>query len=489
MSSALLLLALLQAAPAPSGERAYAVVVANNRPFEGALAPLRYADDDGARYLELLDLATADARLLSVLDPPTQEIYPEAARRARSPSLAELDTALTSVFAAIEQDRARGLRTIFYFVYVGHGSIGENGEGVMHLLDGYFSRTELFQRVISRSPATVNHVVIDACNAYFMVAKRGMDTDAVDQAVDDFLDRESLDSYPNTGVLVSTSKAAEVHEWSRFEAGVFSHEVRSGMAGAADVDGDGDITYDELRAFIAAANGRVRDPKARIDAFGKPPALSAKEPIFSRARTGEAPTLRVPGQLAGRYWLQDGRGVRFADFHTSAGTPVTLTLVPSSTYFLRNDQTEMVVPVDVQKEADASELEQRPVEVARRGSEDLAFREALFALPFGRAYYEGYRASLRPRSPALVATAEAPLIDTRRGIAIGMGVASVAAFSGALALGLSANAKAEAFRSAIGDEATMLEQDAQDRALGSNILYGVAGATLVTGLLLWFWPN
>ena len=378
------------------------------------------------------------------------------------------------------------MRSIFYFIYVGHGSIDEAGVGTMHLIDGYLSRTDLFQRVIARSPATVNHVIIDACNAYFMVAKRG--DDDVDRAVDEFLDRESLERYPNTGVLVSTSKAAEVHEWSRFEAGVFSHEVRSGMAGAADVDGDGDVTYAEIRAFIAAANGRVQDPKAKIDAFGRAPALRVSEPLFSRARAPSAATLRVPGRLAGRYWLQDGRGVRFADFNTSADSSVTFLLVPANAYFLRNDREEMTVPLLVSRASDAGNLERHPIEIARRGSEDLAFREALFAIPFGRDYYEGYRASMVTTDRARDA-APATFLTARRGISIGLGAGAVAAFSTAIALGASANAKASAFQDAVGGEADRLERQANDRALASNVMYGVASAALVSGLVLWFWPD
>ena len=50
------------------------------------------------------------------------------------------------------------------------------------------------------------------------------------------------------GVVVATSSEAETHEWSRFDGGVFSHELRSGLLGSADLDGDGQVRYDEIAA-------------------------------------------------------------------------------------------------------------------------------------------------------------------------------------------------------------------------------------------------
>lgn len=269
-----------------AASHAYAIIVANNLSADGTLERLRYADDDGARYHELFSLVTTRTEILSVLDPETQRVHPGVARVARAPTRRELDAVIVSVFADIERDNAAGIRTSLYFVFVGHGSIGDNGEGTVHLVDGRFSRSDLFQRVIAPSPARVNHVIIDACNAFLMVARRGGQRSkqaSIDDAVQGFVGRESLDRYPNTGVLLSTSQAAEVHEWSRFSAGIFSHEVRSALAGGADVDGDGEVTYDEARAFISAANAKVSDPRARLTAYAAAPRCTAPSRSSSEA--------------------------------------------------------------------------------------------------------------------------------------------------------------------------------------------------------------
>jgi hypothetical protein len=292
---------LVAAALATAQPQVHALIVATNNAYGESLAPLRYADDDGARYFELFSLLGPErVTLLSVLDEESQRRFPEVAARARPPTRAALREALKERFSAITADNAAGRRTIFYFVYVGHGIVDQAGDGAMFLADGRFSRSDLFQEVIAKSPASVGHLVIDACNAYLMVARRGGSDDraAIDRAVAEFVGRESLERYPNFGVIASTSQAAEVHEWSRFEGGVFSHEVRSGLAGAADVDQDGAVGYAELKAFIAAANSRVADPRARVSAHLMPPPVHLAEPIFDRHWAPGAATLHVPAALA-----------------------------------------------------------------------------------------------------------------------------------------------------------------------------------------------
>jgi len=155
------LLIALAAVPAP---KVYSIIVANNRPYEPGLSALRYADDDGARYYELFSMV-GEAEILSVLDEESQVRFPQIAKSAAAPTRGELAQRLKRTFARIEADRERGERTVLYFVFVGHGSVAEDGQGAMHFLDGLFSKSDLFQKVIAASPASANHVIIDACNA------------------------------------------------------------------------------------------------------------------------------------------------------------------------------------------------------------------------------------------------------------------------------------------------------------------------------------
>jgi hypothetical protein len=492
---ATLLLASALASPAPADPAIFAVIVGNNASDGGELADLRYADDDAARYHELLSMTGGQVEILSVLDADTQRVHPEVAERARVPRRDVLIETLDRTFEAVRDAERAGRRTSFYFVYVGHGSIGADGEGQMHLVGGRFSRSDLFQQVLAKSPATVNHVIIDACNAYLMVARRGDAVD-VDVALDQFLAREDLSEYPNTGVLVSTSEATEVHEWSRFSAGVFSHEVRSALVGGADVDGDGRATYAEVRAFIAAANARIDNPKARLEVYAAAPRVNLREPIFDRAWAPKAATLRIPDQMAGRYFVEDGRGVRYADFHSSPDFAVTLTLVPRELYYLRSDDLEIRVPAGVLKTADASALPSQPIALAMRGSESDEFRRNLFALPFGRAYFEGYRASLpspggRSRAEALQPPAERGGLSGKRVAALTVAGAGAASLVASLVVGLGVQDLRDQYARAVGDgdDLARLEGQIDDRVLATNLLLGAGIGLVVTGATLWLWPE
>src|SRR6476469_5988493 len=72
--------------PAPIERTQYAIVVANNSSNDKALEPLRYADDDGARYFELFSPQSDDAVLLTVLDEETQALHPGLASRSLPPT-------------------------------------------------------------------------------------------------------------------------------------------------------------------------------------------------------------------------------------------------------------------------------------------------------------------------------------------------------------------------------------------------------------------
>ena len=488
-AAALVALALASAVPAPPAE-AFAVIVANNDSYESVLAPLAYADDDGARNAELFSLVTRRLDVLTVLDAQSQRLYPATAAVARPPSGAALLRSLSEIFDAIREANARGARTVFYFIYVGHGSVGEDGEGAMHLLDRRFTRADLFHEVIARSPATVNHVVIDACNSYLLVAKRGDAGDvdaALDAAVDRFVEGERLDRYPNTGIVVSTSRAADVHEWSEFQAGVFSHEVRSALVGGADVDADGAVTYQEVRAFLGAANNMVKDPRARLEPYVRPPRIRLAEPLFDLSRAPDAPRLLVPATIAGRYYLEDARGVRFADINMGVGSAVRFLLLPEYGYYLRGEGQQRRIPADATATLDASLIAPEEEPFGRRGAEEETFRRDLFATPFSRAFYEGFDST--PSYTPGVRIVERPTeLRPGRVVAASLGVASLGAFAAAVGFGVAASRARGEHEVFVG---SVLERDAlagrvSSRAKAANALYGVGAALAAGALVTWF---
>ena len=402
----------LDARVAAADVRRYAVIVAHTEDIARDIAPLEYADDDGARYHELFSHMADQVALYTVLDQDSQRLYPHVAAQARTPRRADVLAGVERVFAQAERDVAQGHEVVFYFVLVGHGDIGAGGEGYVSLLDAPFTRTDLFQHVLARSPATINHVVIDACNSYFMVHRRG--GEEVDdggpsrrEAVQSFLAREDLGRYPNTGVLLSTSAEKESHEWSAYGAGVFSHQLRSALAGAADINGDGRIEYSEVEAFVAAANLRIDNPRARVEIFARPPTIDLARPIMDLTTSRFRHWLEVPAGEPLRMYLEDARGVRYLDAHLSGERPVVLGLADSPYYFARTSDGAREARIALEgpglRTLDPAAL--RPSTVAARGAVTEAFRLALYAEPYGPGFYRGFVAA---RSISAVAPVRDP---------------------------------------------------------------------------------
>ncbi|MBK7862121.1 MAG: caspase family protein [Archangiaceae bacterium] len=395
--SAPALAALLLAAAGPAERaqpRLFALVVGLNSSRDPKVAPLRYADDDAARYFELFEALGAQPKLLAVLDADTQRRHPALAAVARPPSRAELDRAIHEIAQDARRAQQAGEQVEFFFAYAGHGNITADREGYVNLVDSVLLRRELFSAVLEPVPATYKHVIIDACNAYFLVAKRGAATEAQLQAVKAFLDREALDAHPEVGVLVSGTKEVETHEWAALESGVFSHEIRSALLGAADADGDGYVRYAEIAAFVAAANDGLSDPRARVDVFARPPALDLSRPVLD-LRRGSPRYLEVPPQLKGRWRVEDARGARYADFNASGERSVFLKLVGESEYFafFEDDREAKVRASKTGGIAQLALSSLKPKRSATRGAVEDDLRKGLFTIPYGAGFLRGFVSS------------------------------------------------------------------------------------------------
>ncbi len=383
--------------PATALAERFALVVGENEPsVESGLAPLRFADDDALRHAEVLRAAGAKVETLVVLDDTTQRRFPGAAAGTRPATLANLREAMTRLNAQMSEARAAGRVVDFHFVFAGHGEVGPNGEGRMHLRDGPLSRAALLREVVAASRADYNHLLIDACNAQSLVFSRGeapkddgYRAEDYRESITRYLDAQDLRSYPNTGAMLASTSGRESHEWEVFESGVFSHQVRSGLAGAADVNGDGAVEYSELAAWVQAANDGIADDALRPRIVFQAPMADRNRPILTYAN--EARTyLRMPRTFTGRAWLEDDRGTRYADFNASGEAPITLALGGSPTYWLRQGDREARIEVSRPGVIEGGDLNWRGRSNQSRGARGDAFERHLFERAFGPAFYAGF---------------------------------------------------------------------------------------------------
>jgi len=465
----------------------FAIIVGVNHGVDSDTRPLRYADDDAATYLELFRALGARTYVLSRFDDSTRRLHPQAVAEALDPRRHELETLMSQVSADVALARNRGVPTVVYFIYAGHGGV-ENGRGYLMLEDTRIFGADLERLVVDGVKASQTHFIVDACYSIFLALSRGPGGER--QEVHGFSTLGGLAARPGVGLLLSTSSARESHEWSEFQAGVFSHEVRSGLLGAADADGDGRISYREIAAFVERANSPIPNERFRPDVYAHEPA--AGETLLD-LRAGLARRLDLDGGHPGHYFIEDTRGVRLADFNNARGQALHLIRLASSgpLYLRRLDDRSGESDVEYVMDAAPAvlrfeDLQAQPSSTSVRGAAQNAFR-LLFSLPFSQVNVEAFATSRRESGEA--PTADRPAARSlRRPIAFGLVAAGVAAAAGGTWAVLSARDAEHRVTSSQADayQANQLINRRNDYA---RVLYGVSGAAVVTGAVMLLWPR
>jgi hypothetical protein len=468
-----------------SNERAsFALIVGVNKSVDADAPLLRYADDDAARYLDLFRSLGARSYVLTRLDENTRRVHQQVAAEAEAPVLSEYAKAIEALAKDIQQARQRNIKTVVYFVYAGHGNV-RDGRGYITLEDARLDAAALEAEVLTKVNADQTHFIVDACYSYFLAVGRGPGGQR--HEVHGFSEFGGLATRDSVGLLFSTSSAKESHEWAGFQAGVFSHEVRSGLYGAADANGDGQVSYREMGAFIDRANASIANEKYRSEVFARPPKDSE---ILMDLRNRMGARVDVRGARSDHYFLEDSRGVRFADLHNEIDQPAYL-LRPLSAgrLYLRrtSDDTEFVIPSSPQVVALADLAAQEPRSRSRGAAND-AF-EALFALPFGQRVVESFRFDVPPRREAAVAS-DTGRSHTRAYVGstlLSVGVLGAAASSYALL-------SSHNLQRSLGDNPSQQDvvetnRTTKTRNLIGGIGMGAAATTVAAGLLLLIWPE
>jgi hypothetical protein len=188
----------------------------------------------------------------------------------------------------------------------------------------------LDESIIGRLGADRVHLLIDSCNAYFMLSPRK--AGAVRSQARVTARAALLDRYPHLGAVISTSAEALTYEWSELQSGIFSYLVRSGLRGAADADGDGAIDYRELAAFIDTATRDVVNEQYRPQVFARSPRKWADAKLLTPGSFVGSQVLPVPEGAPTRLTVYDRQGVRVLDLH-SDGAKAARIILPDDAPF------------------------------------------------------------------------------------------------------------------------------------------------------------
>ncbi len=458
----------------------FALIIGSNKSHDAELPTLRYADDDAARYLDLFRQLGARTYLLSRLDENTRRLHPQAAAEALEPRKARLEESVRHLQEDMAQARQRGVRPILYFVFAGHGNV-RNGEGYISLEDSPLTGKALSQDVLGKLEADRIHLIVDACYSYFLAYSRGPGGQR--RPVSGFTHAPELARDARIGLLLSTSSARESHEWENFQSGVFHHEVRSGLFGAADADADGRVSYREIAAFVERANAAIPNDRFRPEMHTRPPEGSD---LLVDLRAGMERRLEVDGTRGAHYLLEDAQGVRLAEFHNAPGQSVRLLRpAPRGPLFLRRvaDDREYQVPAGpaVVSLADLSDEAPR---VAMRGAAHEAFGQ-LFSLPFDTEAVSSYQYPPPPSFDWLAAP-----VSPRRPyayLALGGGVAAGGA--GLVTTLLANSVKASITPSTPQQQVSESNVRISRLNTTSTVLYGVGAAAVITGLVMLALPE
>ncbi len=382
----------------------FAVVIGKNESEDPHQATLRYADDDAVAMHELLEEAGVTSRLLVSPDADTAAL--RQIRRATKPTLNAVLRTVDALFAKITAAKEAGKQTELIFFYSGHGDVTD-GEGFVVLDGGRLTRFVLLDQIVARSPADTNHIIIDACKSYFMVFDKGPGGSRRPFS-GSFGVQTSSKNLDRTGFVLSASSGEDSHEWERYQAGIFSYEVRSALRGGADVDRNGLITYGELGAFVTAANRGIANPQFRPSFLVSPPGRAPRN-LADALLSWQDPagSLTVDGETAGHYYFETADGIRIADVHSTNKEYLAVHLPSTRPLFVRraDDLTEGVLTTS--QSIRLSALAMRPVTTSRKGALGIAF-ESLFNEPFGADTVKRYDALYTQKASNADALKDAP---------------------------------------------------------------------------------
>ncbi len=497
--SCVLVLLGLVATAAEARTTAYAIAIGNNAPpaHGGAgLSALSYADDDAVRYYQFFSRFADEARLLSVLDVQTQRRYPQLVGVAQPPTVEALRSAVRLLAARVQADIKRGDQPVVYLAFSGHGAQLPDGTAFLALADGELTRAMLQRDVLTPLSAAFVNLFVDACHAEGVVGSRGLfdhEHNARTTGVSDgdaarLAEAASL-HFPRVGTLVATTEGQESHEWSQIQSGVFTHELLSGLAGAADANGDGVVEYGEIQAFLTSANRDVQDPRARPHVVAYPPSVNPRLPIVSLSALRGVAFLVGDFAPLGHFHIELENGERYADANLSSELQGRIAFPANRQAFLVARDREAALTARPGETRSLGSLHFRSKEVAARGSVEASLRDGLFASAFGLTYNRGFLdgVSLAPDSAQLGIGARASEPGAyRKPLAISAFVVS------GLSLAAAVTTTALALKARSDYQATQIQRsasEAQDRFSRYRTAAVVTGAgaviTGVTGWLLW----
>jgi hypothetical protein len=291
---------------------------------------LRYAGSDtemfGKALIELGGLDKDDRLVLGDPDP------------------AALERGFADIAARIRKAQTAGERVQFVFYYSGHSD--ETGL----LLGGVRFDYKRLRGMIDKVPAEVRIAILDSCSSgAFTRAKGGKKREP-------FLAGAAAE-VEGHAYLTSSSADEAAQESDRIGGSFFTHFLVTGLRGAADTDGDRQVTLGEAYQFA------FDETLARTETSSGGPQHAAYD--ISLAGTGDlimtdlrktSAKLEIAADVFGRIYVRDRRGNLAAELHKPKGSGVVSLALEPGDYAVTIDDGHNLHRADVAVRSNKSEL-------------------------------------------------------------------------------------------------------------------------------------
>ena len=330
-------------APAAGATHTYVVTIGNNLGLPDQ-AQLRYAERDAT------EVSTVMQRLANVDPQDSVVALGQTADQVRA-TLLELNARI----------RAAGSDAVLMVYYSGHA----DARG-LHLGGTTLPYTEL-KAIVSGSAARMRVLILDACRSGGATRVKGV-TAAKPFAI-------TLENQVKaTGVAIVTSSAAteDSHESERLRGSFFSHHLVNGLRGAADRNGDGLVTLDEVYSYTyhqtlrsSGQTTQLQHPTYQYKLKGKGELVLTRL-SHDRRRSAE---LVLPG--SGVYLAMQGSETGPVAAEVVASRADTRVVLPPGRYFVQHRRRASYVEYEVQLEAGQS------VSLATKRSRTVAYARLL----------------------------------------------------------------------------------------------------------------
>jgi hypothetical protein len=328
--------------------------------------------NDGGSEREQLRYAATDAELLGKALTELGDV--EAADRVVlvDPGVAEFEQGFAAIEAKIDKAKQAGVRIQFFFYYSGHSD--ETGL----LLGGVHVDYKRLRGMIDKVRADVRIGVLDSCSSGAFTRFKGGKKQAP------FVVGAAAEVQGHA-YLTSSSADEAAQESDRIGGSFFTHFLVTGLRGAADFDGDRQVTLNEAYRFA------FDETLARTETTTGGPQHAAYD--IQLAGTGDlvitdlrktSAKLEIAGDVAGRLYVRDRRGNLAAElFKPKDAGVITLALEPGN----------YTVTID-----DGRHLHRADVEVRSNKTATLEF-EALQGVPIEGTRTRGEPAADRGPTP------------------------------------------------------------------------------------------